>query len=824
MFTWLHLLLVLVIIRDSWQICDRRPQGATGERSAVDENFQVLIQGNPKTFIPGQTYNISLSVDVALKFLSFTLVVESEDDNIQPTPDTVGYFEIIDKAETRFSTLCENMIESTNANTKVRVSVGWVAPNGGCVLIKAAVLQHRSVWYMDDGFLTKRICAEEIDEVNSQTPALDVCCACDEAKYELIVERKWGRNTHPHNFPAESWRTRFSELIGASHTPDYRFWQYGELASRGLQEMAEHGATRLLEMEIKSGDVRTIIKAPGIIYRQNTASTTLANVRVDRQHHVISLVSKIEPSPDWILGVAGLELCLENCTWVNEKVLNLYPWDIGTDAGPSYMSPDQPQKPPDVVRRITSTSPNDQRSPFYEETGKPMKALATLYVRRKKLYERECDSGKVMPLECATHPWSAWSECTTRCGRGKQYRTRAYKDPDLATSFSCQAEMEQEQNCVGEQCRAVDVVPDDGEAVGGCELTPWSAWSACSRRCGRGYMTRSREYVNPYEREQCLNDNPVELEQRRDCEGRDCGVRRTQQDRDEDVNENENDNDNVAVEDVERNYEIDDNKEEDEEENGEGDINRLPQPELFGRRRPEFSNRRTNSYYNGRQTDWGDNDDSDRVAEGVEDDNMQIDNKSEQEVEDRPYGNRGGFVRGRQRNRYSGGATGYDSYDNNEGDDEDNNSNLHEVYDEDGHKAILVGASDPNNYDVLQRFCFEKPFVRTTRCDRRNLGFRNYWFYDADERECQIFTADGCDENKNKFRTLSACEGTCLLPHSLYLSQPGRDEDNGNGNGWSRQFGESESLVRKPKKKSGRKNRKRKQNYYVGNIKNYSFE
>lgn len=88
---------------------------------------------------------------------------------------------------------------------------------------------------------------------------------------------------------------------------------------------------------MQSGNVRTIIKAPGIIYRQNTASTTLANVRVDRENHVISLVSKIEPSPDWILGVAGLELCLENCTWVNEKVLNLYPWDIGTDAGPSYM-------------------------------------------------------------------------------------------------------------------------------------------------------------------------------------------------------------------------------------------------------------------------------------------------------------------------------------------------------------------------------------------------------------------------------------------------------------------------------------------------------
>lgn len=65
------------------------------------------------------------------------------------------------------------------------------------------------------------------------------------------MERKWSRNTHPHDFPTESRRTRFSEIIGASHTQDYRFWRYGALASRGLQEMAEHGATRLLEMEIK---------------------------------------------------------------------------------------------------------------------------------------------------------------------------------------------------------------------------------------------------------------------------------------------------------------------------------------------------------------------------------------------------------------------------------------------------------------------------------------------------------------------------------------------------------------------------------------------
>lgn len=88
---------------------------------------------------------------------------------------------------------------------------------------------------------------------------------------------------------------------------------------------------------LQNGSIRTIIKAPGIMHRVNAFGTTLAHVRVDPKHHLISLVTKIEPSPDWILGVAALELCLNNCTWITEKTLNLYPWDAGTDAGPSYM-------------------------------------------------------------------------------------------------------------------------------------------------------------------------------------------------------------------------------------------------------------------------------------------------------------------------------------------------------------------------------------------------------------------------------------------------------------------------------------------------------
>jgi len=73
-----------------------------------------------------------------------------------------------------------------------------------------------------------------------------------------------------------------------------RFWKYGEYASEGLQEVAERGWTRMLESELKaeSEHIRTIIKARGISY-PNVTGKTFAVFRVDKMHHLISLVSMI---------------------------------------------------------------------------------------------------------------------------------------------------------------------------------------------------------------------------------------------------------------------------------------------------------------------------------------------------------------------------------------------------------------------------------------------------------------------------------------------------------------------------------------------------
>lgn len=50
-----------------------------------------------------------------------------------------------------------------------------------------------------------------------------------------------------------------------------------------------------------------------------------------------SLAAMFGPSPDWCVGISSINLCLPDCTWVEERAFNLKPFDAGTDHGPAYM-------------------------------------------------------------------------------------------------------------------------------------------------------------------------------------------------------------------------------------------------------------------------------------------------------------------------------------------------------------------------------------------------------------------------------------------------------------------------------------------------------
>ena len=75
-----------------------------------------------------------------------------------------------------------------------------------------------------------------------------------------------------------------------------RLWEYGRQASPSLQVLAEDGNTMRLEREMKkfSGNIRSVVKAHGLQQRSNVVGQTFAVFRVDRIHHLLSVVSKVK--------------------------------------------------------------------------------------------------------------------------------------------------------------------------------------------------------------------------------------------------------------------------------------------------------------------------------------------------------------------------------------------------------------------------------------------------------------------------------------------------------------------------------------------------
>jgi hypothetical protein len=183
--------------------------------------------------------------------------------------------------------------------------------------------------------------------VPTPTPAPTPTAAT--ARYQVTFESAWSRATHPTDFPSTA---HFSRLVGGTHSSRVRFWQPGGQASQGIKDMAERGRTSPLDSEVQAaiaaGTAYGVILG-GAIDRVPGEAT--AEFEIGREHPLVTLVSMVAPSPDWFVGTDGVSL-VEGGDWVAEKVVTLYPWDAGTDGGPSYASPDQASQPLQAIRRL----------------------------------------------------------------------------------------------------------------------------------------------------------------------------------------------------------------------------------------------------------------------------------------------------------------------------------------------------------------------------------------------------------------------------------------------------------------------------------------
>ena len=171
--------------------------------------------------------------------------------------------------------------------------------------------------------------------------------------YTLTFESTWSASTHSTNFPSNP---HFSGLIGSTHNLSSSLWEEGSTASDGIESMAETGSKSALKDIIKtlidSNDAQVTIDGGNIGNSPGSVSVTFS---ISEEFPYVSVVSMLAPSPDWFVGVSGVNL-RESGDWVAEKVINLYLYDAGTDSGPDYTSSNNDTNPKENISKLTSTT------------------------------------------------------------------------------------------------------------------------------------------------------------------------------------------------------------------------------------------------------------------------------------------------------------------------------------------------------------------------------------------------------------------------------------------------------------------------------------
>lgn len=395
------------------------------------------------------------------------------------------------------------------------------------------------VHQMENGILDDRVMALSVKvPVRLDTMQPKDCCACGSATYNLTFQGLWTRKTHPKDWPVHNpGLLHWTNLIGASHMPSYRIYQFGEPASAGISAVCVYGDTTVLKQSfsmassnvgstsgvptgtargaIGIGPLHSLVTASGMWSEENLSESRSTLIGVNRTHPLISFLTMLGPSPNWCAGIASQSVCQADCTWIKYLSIDLYPWDAGIRHGDTYIPKNADRKDiPDPIRHITADwMPGN---PFTQN-------LPVARVTLERLL-----------------PHESW-QCTDKLGEGVEVFL-----PDGKTEIVGGAgaqngndikKLEQVKSAMGDLSGG-SIMKKSRHKSGGtptagdnplsdpslaqmatflCITGPWSLWGSCSVTCGVGHRHRQRAMVVNKKNELCQH---VPLMEEESCEGR----------------------------------------------------------------------------------------------------------------------------------------------------------------------------------------------------------------------------------------------------------------------------------------------------------------
>lgn len=172
-----------------------------------------------------------------------------------------------------------------------------------------------------------------------------------DATYEVRFIFDWNSTDFPNEYPSSA---HFSPLVGWVHEKDHSYFKEGELASSGIEQMAETGSTTTLVNELEAlidqNEGLATYTGSGL---NSGVGTISIDIEVNRDFPAVSLASMLAPSPDWFVACVSVNLLDEDNEFVLEKTLVGHVYDAGTEDGCGF-SLNNPETMPQIpITRIT---------------------------------------------------------------------------------------------------------------------------------------------------------------------------------------------------------------------------------------------------------------------------------------------------------------------------------------------------------------------------------------------------------------------------------------------------------------------------------------
>ena len=171
-----------------------------------------------------------------------------------------------------------------------------------------------------------------------------------EAAYTVTFTARWTAQEHG---PVPS-TAHFTTLAGAATNAGADLWVPGEVATEGLENVAELGLTSefLGEIAAAAADMNASAAVTGA-GTSNTGTSTF-EINVSRSLPLFTFATMVAPSPDWFVGLSEFSLLDAQGGWIDDTGhMNLPVYDAGTETGERFSLNGTATVPAQPIGRLT---------------------------------------------------------------------------------------------------------------------------------------------------------------------------------------------------------------------------------------------------------------------------------------------------------------------------------------------------------------------------------------------------------------------------------------------------------------------------------------